>query len=45
MYQSLGLSPRLGLLISEAKPEPVTSPQQGPARLGLEQAWLGGLRA
>ena len=45
MYQSLGLSPRLGLLKSEARPKPVASPCQGPARLGLERARLSGLRA
>ena len=45
MYQSPGLSLGLGLLKSEAKPEPTASPCQGPAGLGLERARLGGLRA
>jgi hypothetical protein len=39
------LKPRLGLLKSEAGPEPTASPHQGWAGLGLGQAWLGGLRA
>jgi hypothetical protein len=45
MYLSLGWSPRLRLLKSEARPKPVASPCQGPARLGLEWARLSGLRA
>jgi len=40
-----GLSLRLRLPKSEPKPEPTASPCQGPARLGLERAQLGGLRA
>jgi hypothetical protein len=45
MYQSPGLSPRLRLQKSEARPKPVASPCQGPARLGLERARRSGLRA
>ena len=45
IYQSPGLSPGLGLLISEAKPKPIASPHWGRAQLGLERPRLGGLRA
>jgi len=45
LYQSTGLSPRLGLPISEAKPEPVASPHQGPLGSGLNGLGLSGLRA
>jgi hypothetical protein len=45
IYQSPGLSPGLGLPISEAKPKPVASPHWGRARLGLGRARLSGLRA
>ena len=42
---SPGLSPRLGLPRSQARPEPTSSPHPGWAGLGLEWAGLGGLRA
>ena len=42
---SLGLSPRLGLPRSQARPEPISSPCQGRALAGLERAGLSGLRA
>ena len=45
IYQSPSLSPGLGLLISEAKPKPIASPHWDQARLGLEWARLGRLRA
>ena len=42
---SLGLSPRVRLLRSQARPKPISSPHAGQAGLGLEQAGFGGLRA
>jgi hypothetical protein len=42
---SPGLSLRLRLLESKAKPEPTASPCQSLAGLGLEKAQLSGLRA
>ena len=45
MCGSPGLSPRLGLLRSQAGPKPTSSPCQGWALAGLEWARLGGLRA
>jgi hypothetical protein len=42
---SPGLSPRLRLPRSQARPEPTSSPHPGRAGLGLEWAGLVGLRA
>jgi len=44
MYQSLGLSPRLGLLKYGAMLKTIASPCQDPAQLGLEWAQLSRLR-
>ena len=45
MCGSLGLSPRLGLLRSQARPKPTSSPCQGWALARLEWAQLSELRA